>query len=290
MARWTRWTLALPLAAALCAAPARGAILTLTVVGGLRSTAGDTVIPEPLAQESLSGTTLTQLGAPLLYDPSALEWTDLTVRITNVSGAEVLFPELLPGVSVLTNVSGVAGVSSKTNVAGGGAAGRGGAPGVEGAVSRTALDLTLPLDVWGSPASGSFGGGGGAGTGVQDNLIAMTGASGEALAAYLAGRTLLPGEWIDVPGFARITAFHRELVDARLGLGIDLPTFSSGGVTVTTGAWTGSFSGPEAEAPPSASAPEPAAWMLLLAGLAPAALGRLQRRARGEGREEGAGE
>ena len=282
--------LALPLAAALCAAPARGAILTLTVVGGLKSTAGDTVLPEPLAQESLSGTTLTQLGAPLLYDPSALEWTDLTVRITNISGAEVLFPDLLPGVSVLTNVNGVPGVSSKTNVAAGGAAGRTGAPGVEGALSRTALDLTLSLDVWSSPASGSFGGGGGAGTGVQDNLIAATGASGAALSPYLSGRRLLPGEWIDVPGFARITAFHRKLADARLGLGVDLPTFTSGGVSVTTGAWTGSFSGPEAEAPPAAAAPEPAAWGLLLAGLVPAALGRLQGRVRSERRDEGAGE
>ncbi len=136
------------------------------------------MIPEPLAQESLSGTTLTQLGTPPLYDPLLTDWLDLTVRITNTSRSEVLFPEFLPGVSVLTNVNSVPGVSSKSNIGTGGASGKSGAAGAEGGVSRTALDLTLGLDVLGSPAEGSNGGGGGAGTGVGDNLIAVTGASG----------------------------------------------------------------------------------------------------------------
>lgn len=109
------------------------------------------------------------------------------------------------------------------------------------------------------------------------------------LAPYLTGRRLLPGEWIDVTGFARITAFHRELADARLGLGLDLPTFTSGGVSVTTGAWTGTFTGPEATAPSSGAAPEPGTAGLLLAGLGAGALGGLQRRALREGREEGPG-
>jgi len=279
-----RFAATLAVAAALAAAPARGAILSLTIVEGLKLLTGETIIPEPIAQESLSGSTLTQLGTPGLFDPLGDGPLALTVRITNVSSADVLFPEFLPGVSVLTHVSGVPGYSTRTNVASGGAADRLGGVGSEGGVSRTALDMTLDLSVTASPVSGSNGGGGGAGTGVADNLLSATGASGGALAAYLAGVTLRPGEWVDVPAFATIYAFHRALENARIGFGLDLPTFSSGGVSVTTGAWTGSFLGPDLAQPPSptAGAPEPATAGLLLAGLGAAALARPGRRPSGE--------
>lgn len=283
MAHSVRLAATLAVAALILAAPARGAILSLSIVEGLKLLTGETVIPEPIAQESLSGSTLTQLGAPGLFDPAGP--VALTVRITNISSADVLFPEFLPGVSVLTHVSGVPGYSARTNVASGGAANRSGGAGSEGAVSRTALDMTLGLDVAASPASGSFGGGGGAGTGVADNLLSATGASGAELAAYLAGITLAPGEWVDVPAFATISAFHRAVLDARIGFGLDLPTFSSGGVNVTTGAWTGSFLGPDLTEPPpgpSADAPEPGTAGLLLAGLGAAAFSGRGRRAGGE--------
>lgn len=279
-----RLAAALAVAGTLAATPARGAVLSLTVVEGLKLLTGETVIPEPIAQETLTGSTLTQLGTPALFDPFGEGPMELTVRITNVSSADVLFPEFLPGVSVLSHVSGVPGQSSRTNVASGGAADRSGAAGAEGAVSRTALDMTLALDVAASPVSGSNGGGGGAGTGVADNLLSVTGASGAALAAYLSGLTLAPGEWVDVPAFVTIASFHRALEDARIGIGFDLPTFSSGGATVTTGAWTGSFFGPDHAGPPgpSADAPEPGTAGLLLAGLGAAALTRLGRRAAGQ--------
>jgi hypothetical protein len=256
-------------ALSLASAPAQGALLSLTIVSGLQALSGDGVIPEPLGQESLSGSTLTQLGNPLLFDPTGSGTAGITVRITNTSANEVLFPDLLPGISVLTGVTALPGYSTRTNVATGGAAGKPGSPGTEGAVSRTALDLTLPLDVAASPVVGSYGGGGGAGTGVADNLIAVTGASGAELAAFLAGRRLLPGEWIDVPDFLRVVAFHRSSADARIALGFDLPTFSSGGISVTTGAWTGSFAqaAPQPPEPPPATAAEPGSLWLLVGGL-----------------------
>ena len=259
-------------ALSLASVPAQGAILSLTIVSGLRSLTGDSVLPEPLAQESLSGSTLTQMGNPLLFDPSGDGPVGLTVRIANTGTTEILFPDLLPGISVLTGVTGVPGYSTRTNVAAGGAAGKPGSPGAEGAVSRTALDLTLPLEVAASPVVASHGGGGGAGTGVADNLISVTGASGAELSAYLAGRRLLPGEWIDIPDFVRILAFHRSSADARIALGFDLPTFTSGGISVTTGAWTGSFA--QAAPPPPAAATEPGSLLLLLGGLGAAGSAR----------------
>ncbi|HEX7077543.1 MAG TPA: hypothetical protein VF363_03900 [Candidatus Eisenbacteria bacterium] len=246
-------------------------LLSLSIVGGATTLDGATEIAEPVAQESLSGSTLAQLAAPLLFDPEG--FLGLTVRITNVSDRDLAFPDALPGVSVLTGVVAVTGYSSKLNVASGGAAGKSGAAGAEGGVSRTALDLTGALEATSSPVVGSNGGGGGAATGVAENWIAATGASGAELAAWLAGLTLRPGEWIDVPDFVRITAFGRSSSDARIALGFDLPTFSYGGVSVTSGAWTGEFAGPAdrgggGEVP--ASVPEPpGAWTTgaALAGL-----------------------
>ncbi|MGE5176432.1 MAG: hypothetical protein ACM3JJ_08660 [Hyphomicrobiales bacterium] len=248
-------------------APARAGLLSLTVVGGLRALDGSTEIAEPIAQETLSSTTLTQLASPLLYDPEAL-W-GLTVRIRNDSDRDIAFPDALPGVSVLTGVTGVPGVSTKLNVAAGGAAGKSGAAGADGGVSRTALDMTTDLDAIPSAASGSNGGGGGAATGVAENWISVTGASGEDLVAYLAGATLRPGDWIDIPYFIRIIAFGRSSEDARIGIGFDLPTFSYGGVTVTTGAWTGEFAGPGAAGVPGSVPEPPGIWVMLsaLAGL-----------------------
>jgi PEP-CTERM motif len=279
-----RLAAALAVAATLGAAPASGAVLTLTIIDGLKLLTGETIIPEPIPQETLGSSTLTQLGTPALFDPSGDGPLSLTVRITNISTADVLFPEFLPGVSVLTYVTGVPGYTTTKDVADGGTAGSSGGAGNEGEVSRTALDLTLGLDVAPSPVSGSNGGGGGAGTGVADNLISATGASGAALAAYLAGATLAPGEWVDVPAFVTIAAFHRALADARIGIGLDLPTFRSGGVTVTTGAWTGSFLGPDPAEPsgPTADAPEPGTAGLFLAGLGAAALTRLSCRPCGQ--------
>jgi hypothetical protein len=75
-------------------------VLSLTVVSGLTDLAGNTEIGDPLLQESLSGSTLTQLGSPLLFDPKVDLLTSLTVRVTNTSSSAVLFPEFLPGVSV----------------------------------------------------------------------------------------------------------------------------------------------------------------------------------------------
>lgn len=250
---------------------ARAALLSLTVIGGVAATDGSTVIPEGIAQETLSGSTLTQLGTPILFDPNAISPLSLSVRLTNISEADILFPEYLPGVSVLTGVNGIPGESSRLNTAAGGAA-RTGSDGVEGAVSRTAVEMTETLEALSSPVLGSHGGGGGAATGVLDSYISLTGASGAHLATYLAGATLRPGEWIDIDGFAWIQSFGRAHDAARIALGLDLPTFSFGGVTVTTGAWTGSFTGP---APPGEEDPEdpvaasaPGTLGLLLLGLA----------------------
>ena len=256
---------------------ARAGLLSLTVIGGLTGLDGSTSLGDPLAQESLSGSTLAQLGTPLLYDPDG--FLGITVRIQNISDQEIAFPDALPGVSVLSGVSGVSGYSSRLNVGAGGAARSGGA-GSEGTLSRTVLDLTDSLTVLTSPASGPNGGGGGAGTGVADNWIALTGASGQELAAYLAGMTLAPGAWIDVPDFARITAFQRASETARMALGFDLPTFTFGGVTVTCGAWTGSFSEagivepPPPPPPDPVALPEPPSGAVLPVGLALLALGR----------------
>ncbi len=253
--------------------PAKAGVLSLTLVSGLTDLSGIGEIPDAVGQESLSGSTLAQLGTPLLFDPEMDMLTSLTVRVTNTSSAAVLFPEFLPGVSVLSGLNAIPGYSSKLNVGAGGAAGKTGLPGADGAVSRTVLDTAYDLLVEGSPGTVSDGGGGGAGTAVAENWIALKGASGEDLSSYLAGKTLNPGEWIDVPNFASVTAFHRELDDARFALGFDLPTFNSGGIAVTTGAWTGTCSGPRIEAPPPvtgppASVPEPSSVTLLLGGLA----------------------
>lgn len=254
---------------------AAAGLISLTLVGGATATDGSTTIADPLAQESLSGTTLTQLGSPLLFDPSGA--LGLTVRVQNVSDQEIAFPDVLPGVSVLTGVNGVTGYTSKLNVAAGGAAGKSGAPGAEGAISRTVLDLTDSLYAVNSPVSESNGGGGGAATGVADNWVALTGASGADLAAYLANVHLAPGQWIDIPDFVRIMAFQRMMDGARLGIGFDLPTFTFGGITVTCGAWTGTFSEPGDIAPPPpdpVSLPEPGTAPLWLAGLGAFALCR----------------
>ena len=270
------------LVVALAPKPSSAALLSLSVVDGLRGLDGATVLADPLLQESLSGSTLTQLGLPLLYDPLIADAFGVTVRITNTSAGEIFFPEALPGVSVLTGVSGVPGYSSRQNVAAGGAA-RSGAAGVEGAISRTALDLLDSLAAASSPVVGSNGGGGGAATGVDQNWISITGASGFELAAYLAGARLLPGEWIDVRDFVRVNSFHRDLEGCRIALGFDLPTFSYQGVSVTTGAWTGSFA--EAAPPPPPPTPgtgpiaasEPPMGLMAGAGLAGLALGRRRR-------------
>lgn len=270
MPRW--FSLLLIGTLSLCHVPeARAALLSLTVIGGVAATDGSTVIPEGIAQESLSGSTLTQLGTPILFDPNAISPLSLSVRLTNISEADILFPEFLPGVSVLTGVNGIPGESSRLNTAAGGAA-RTGSTGVEGAISRTAVEMTETLEALSSPVLGSHGGGGGAATGVLDSYISLTGASGAHLATYLAGRTLRPGEWIDIDGFAWIQSFGRVHDAARIALGLDLPTFSFGGVTVTTGAWTGSFTGP---APPGEEDPgdpvaasAPGTLGLVLLGLA----------------------
>lgn len=255
---------------------ARAGLISLTLVGGATATDGSTVVADPLAQESLSGTTLTQLGSPLMFDPTGA--VGLTVRVQNISDQEIAFPDVLPGVSVLTGVNGISGYTSKLNVAAGGAAGKSGAPGTEGAISRTVVDLTDSVYAVNSPVSGSNGGGGGALTGVADNWIGLTGASGSELAAYLANLHLAPGQWVDIPDFVRILAFQRLTDGARLGFGFDLPTFSFGGITVTCGAWTGSFSEAGEVAPPPpppvSSLPEPGAVPLWCTGLGAFALCR----------------
>jgi len=261
----------LVLALLLGSGPASAGLITLTLVGGATAIDGSTTIVDPLAQETLSGTTLTQLGSPLLFDPSGA--LGLTVRVQNTSDQEIAFPDALPGVSVLTGVTGIAGYTSKLNVAAGGAA-HPGAVGSDGAVSRTVIDLTDSVFAVSSPVSGAHGGGGGAATGVADNWVAVTGASGAELAAYLASVHLGPGEWIDIPDFVRITAFQRTLEGARLGFGFDLPTFSFGGITVTCGAWTGTFSEPGAVEPPPdpVALPEPGTVPLWFTGLGAFAL------------------
>ncbi|HEY6572146.1 MAG TPA: hypothetical protein VI198_02405 [Candidatus Eisenbacteria bacterium] len=268
------------------AGPATAGLLTFTVVSGVSTLDGATQIADPLAQESLSGSTLSQLGTPGLVDPKSGELLGLTVRITNTSDREIAFPEYLPGVSVLTSVSGVEGYAAKTNVAAGGAAKPGGT-GTAGAVSRSVLDLTVPLEAIASDVVGSHGGGGGAATGVADCWISATGASGAELAAILAGLRLAPGESIDVPDFIRIAAFGRDVEGARIAFGFDLPTFSSGGVSVTSGAWTGAFlearpdEGPGGNPGPISAVPEPGAafgWFGGLAGLGLAARVRGARR------------
>src|SRR5262249_33223404 len=210
--------LLLPLAL-LAAPPVQGGVPSPSIVSGLTDTAGNTQIPDPLGQESLSSTTLTQLGTPLLFDPTMDALTSLTVRITNTSTGAVTFPEFLPGISVMSGLNSIPGYSSRLNVAAGGAAGRDGLPGTDGAISRTVLDTTYALVVQGTPGTVSNGGGGAAGTAVAESWIALQGASGEALSSYLANRVLNPGEWIDIPGFASITAFHRSVDDARLAFG-----------------------------------------------------------------------
>ena len=273
--------------------PAEAGVLSLTLVSGVTDLLGGTEIQDPLLQESLSGSTLTQLGSPLLFDPKMDLLTSLTVRVTNTSDAAVLFPEFLPGVSVLSDLNAIPGYSSKLNVGAGGAAGKAGLPGADGAISRTVLDTSYDLLVEGSPGTISNGGGGAAGTAVAENWIAMKGASGEDLAPYLAGKTLNPGEWIDVPNFAFITTFHRALDEARFAFGFDLPTFNSGGISVTTGAWTGTCTGPMIEAPPPPPPPsdvsEPASLTLLVTGLALGATRRGLSRSRQKTREDLAG-
>ncbi len=217
------------------AGPAAAGLLTFTVVSGVTTLDGATIVTDPLGQESLSGSTLAQLGSPGLVDPRSGEILGLTVRITNTSDREIAFPEFLPGVSVLTSVTGIAGYATKTNVAAGGAAKPGGT-GTAGAVSRSVLDLTVPLEAIAGAVVGSHGGSGGAATGVADCWISVTGASGAELAAILAGLRLAPGESVQVEDFIRIAAFGREVEGARIAFGFDLPTFSSGGVSVTSGA------------------------------------------------------
>ena len=275
MPRWFSLLL-LGMLSLLHAPDARASLISLTLIGGVVATDGSTVIPEGIAQESLSGSTLTQLGTPLLFDPVS-PWS-LSVRLTNISEADILFPEFMPGVSVLTGVNGIPGQSARQNTGAGGAA-RPGSTGSEGAISRTAIEMTETLEALSSAVQGSHGGGGGAATGVLDSWISMTGASGAHIATYLAGRTLRPGESIDIDGFAWIQSFGRAHESARIAFGLDLPTFSSGGVSVTTGAWTGSFTGP---APPGeeedpgdpVAAPAPGTLELLLLGLTLGAGGR----------------
>jgi len=276
------------------APPVRAGVLSLSIVSGITDLTGGTEIPDPVGQESLSGSTLTQLGTPLVFDPEMDALTSLTVRVTNTSSAAVLFPEFLPGVSVLSGINSIPGYSSKLNVGAGGAAGKTGLPGADGAISRTVLDTAYDLVVEGTPGTISNGGAGAAGTAVAENWIALQGASGDALTAYLAGKTLNPGEWVDIPGFATITAFHRSIDDARMAFGFDLPTFSSGGISVTTGAWSGSCSGPHIEVPPPVTppsdVPEPASVSLLLGGLALGATRRGLSRSRQKSRQDVAGE
>ena len=146
--------------------PAEAGVLSLTVLSGVTDVLGGTEVQDPLLQESLSGSTLTQLGSPLLFDPRMDLLTSLTVRVTNTSDAAVLFPEFLPGVSVLSGLNAIPGYSSKLNVGAGGAAGKAGLPGADGAISRTVMDTSYDLLVEGSPGTVSNGGGGGAGTAV----------------------------------------------------------------------------------------------------------------------------
>jgi hypothetical protein len=265
----------------LAATPAAAGLITMSVITGILGVDGSTLFLDPTNQESLSGSTLTQLGSPALVDPWSGALLGLTVRLTNTSDREIAFPTFLPGVSVLTSISGIPDYASRTNVAAGGNA-RATGSGAEGAVSRTVLDLTVPLEAIASPVVGSHGGGGGAATGVSDCWIAATGASGAELAVYLAGLRLAPGESVDIPDFIRIAAFGRTVEGARIAFGFDLPTFSSGGVSVTTGAWTGAFveARPVVEEPPVAAAPEPGAgwaWVGGLAGLGAAIRARRPR-------------
>ena len=97
-----------------------------------------------------------------------------------------------------------------------------------------------------------------------------------------------------MPNFASITAFHRALDDARFAFGFDLPTFNSGGIAVTTGAWTGTCTGPRIEAPPPppgppSALPEPASVTLLVGGLALGAARRGLSRSRQKPRQDLAG-
>jgi len=252
-------------------ATAGAGLISLTVVGGATAVDGSTVIADPLLQESLSGSTLTQLGSPLLFDPTGL--VGLTVRVQNISDQEIAFPDALPGVSVLTGVNGITGYASRQNAAAGGA-GKAGGAGAEGAVSRTVLDMTDSLYALSSPASGSHGGGGGAATGVANNGIALTGASGAELASALAAVHLAPGAWVDIQDFVRITAFQRSAEGGHLAFGFDLPTFAFGGITVTCGAWTGTFSEAGGGPPPPdpVALPEPDGRSIWLAGLGVVAL------------------
>jgi len=270
------------------APPVEAGVLSLSIVSGITDLLGGTEIPDPVGQESLSGSTLAQLGTPLVFDPTMDMLTSLTVRVTNSSDAAVLFPEFLPGVSVLSGLNSIPGYSSKLNVGAGGAASKNGLPGADGAISRTVLDTAYDLIVEGTPGTISNGGAGAAGTAVAENWIAMKGATGDYLAPFLSGKTLNPGEWVDIPGFATITAFHRTIDDARFAFGFDLPTFSSGGISVTTGAWSGTCAGmnvgtPPPPPPPSA-VPEPASVTLLLGGLA---LGATRRRLARAGKKPG---
>jgi len=174
----------------------------------------------------------------------------------------------------------------------GGNRGANGASGADGAISRTVLDTSYDLLVEGTPGTISNGGGGGAGTAVAENWIAMTGASGEHLSQYLANRVLNPGESIDIPDFAQITAFHRTNDESRMAFGFDLPTFSSGGISVTTGAFSATCSGPSIvtePSPPPSTVPEPASVTLLIGGLALGATRRGLARSRKKSGEDLAG-
>jgi hypothetical protein len=271
----------------LVSTPAAAGLLTLSVVSGVSAHDGASPIEDPLWMETLSGTTLAQLGTPMLVDPESGALLGLTVRITNTSDAAITFPSLFGGVSVLASVSGVPGYASKTVVAAGGTASAGG--GAEGVVVRDVLDMTVPLEALSSPASGTHGGGGGAAVGVADCWVSVTGASGAVLAAYLSELTLEPGAFVDIPDFIRIAAFGRSVDDARIAIGFDLFTFSSGGRSVTTGSWTGAFTGPGSVEPPPqpVAVPEPSAWSAVLLGLI---AGGGLRRARRDGVENRAGE
>ena len=264
--------------------PASPGVLSLSLLSGLTDLTGNTEIQDPVWQESLSGSTLAQLGSPLVFDPRMDALTSLTVRLTNTSTSAVTLPEFLPGVSVLTGINGLPGYSSKLNVGSGGARGQNGAAGADGTIARTVLDTAYDLPVEATPGTISNGGGGGAGTAVAESWIAMSGASGEHLSQYLANRVLNPGEYIDIPDFAKITAFHRSSDDARMAFGFDLPTFSSSGISVTTGAFSATCSGPsivaEPPPPPPSAVPEPASVTLLLGGLALGATRRGLARAR----------
>jgi len=252
--------------------PASPGVLSLSLISGLTDLTGSTEIQDPVWQESLSGSTLAQLGSPLVFDPQMDALTSLTVRLTNTSAAAITLPEFLPGVSVLTGLNGIPGYSSRLNVGTGGNRGASGAAGADGTISRTVLDTSYDLLVESTPGTISNGGGSGAGTAVAENWIGMTGASGEHLSQYLANRVLNPGEYIDIPDFAKLTAFHRTNDEARMAFGFDLPTFSSGGISVTTGSFSATCSGPsivaEPPPPPPSAVPEPASVTLLIGGLA----------------------